>query len=93
MVNDVVLEGIVVWTWKYADDLLFRLACYRDLDLLQKSVNAIQCAADFVTVRVPVGNLGAQVKISTSIFAIGFSSGGNIPCSYSCYTELSLRTK
>jgi len=33
MINDVVLEGIVVKAWKYADDLLFRLACYRDLDL------------------------------------------------------------
>ena len=27
MINDVVLEGIVVRTWKFADDLLFRLAC------------------------------------------------------------------
>jgi len=27
MTNEVVLEGIVVKTWKYADDLLFRLAC------------------------------------------------------------------
>jgi len=27
MINDVVLEGIVVKAWKYADDLLFRLAC------------------------------------------------------------------
>jgi len=26
MINDVVLEGIVVKAWKYADDLLFRLA-------------------------------------------------------------------
>ena len=33
MINDVVLEGIVVKTWKYADDLLFRMACYRDPDL------------------------------------------------------------
>jgi hypothetical protein len=29
IINDVVLEGIVVRTWKYADDLLFRLAYYR----------------------------------------------------------------
>jgi len=29
MINDVVLEGIVVQAWKYADGLLFRLACYR----------------------------------------------------------------
>ncbi len=39
MINDVVLEGIVVKTWKFEDDLLFRLACYRDLDLLQKSLS------------------------------------------------------
>jgi hypothetical protein len=36
MIHDVVLEGIVVKTWKYADDLLFRMACYRDPDLPQK---------------------------------------------------------
>jgi len=30
MINDVVLEGIVVKVWNSADDLLFRLACYRD---------------------------------------------------------------
>ncbi len=27
MMNEVVLEGIVVKTWKYADGLLFRLVC------------------------------------------------------------------
>ncbi len=37
MINEVVLEGIVVRTWKFADDLLIRLACYRDPDLPQKS--------------------------------------------------------
>src|SRR4030066_667980 len=55
MINDVVLEGIVVKTWKYADDLLFRLACYRDPDLPQKPLNEVQDAADFVTIRVPKG--------------------------------------
>jgi hypothetical protein len=35
MINEVVHEGIVVKTWKYTDDLLFRLACYRDPDLPQ----------------------------------------------------------
>jgi hypothetical protein len=29
MINDAVLEGIIVRTCKYADDLLFRLAYYR----------------------------------------------------------------
>jgi hypothetical protein len=51
MINEVVLEGIVVKAWKYADDLLFRLACYRDPDLPTKSLNDIQDAADFVTFR------------------------------------------
>ena len=42
MINEVVLEGIVVKAWKYADDLLFRLACYRDPDLPTKSLNDTQ---------------------------------------------------
>jgi hypothetical protein len=63
MVNDVVLERIVVRTWKYADDLLFHLACYRDPDLPQKPLNEVQDAADFVTIRVPKDNLGAPVVV------------------------------
>lgn len=63
MINEVVLEGIVVKTWKYADDLLFRIACYRDPDLPSKSLNDVQDAADFVTIRVLKGNLGAPVVI------------------------------
>ena len=72
MINDVVLEGIVVKTWKFADDLLFRLACYRDPDLPQKALhplsgaqraNDVQDAADFVTIRVIKGNLGAPVVV------------------------------
>ncbi len=63
MINDVVLEGIVVKAWKYADDLLFRLACYRDPDLPHKPLNEVQDAADFVTIRVPKGNLGAPVVV------------------------------
>jgi hypothetical protein len=63
MINEVVLEGVVVKTWKYADDLLFRIACYRDPDLPSKSLNETQDAADFVTIRVLKGNLGAPVVI------------------------------
>jgi hypothetical protein len=63
MINDVVLEGIVVRTRKYVDDLLFRLASYRDPDLPQKPLNEVQDAADFVTIRVPKGNLGARVVV------------------------------
>ncbi len=67
MINEVVLEGIVVKTWKYADDLLFRLACFRDPDLPQKSLNEIQDAADYVTIRVFKGNLGAPVMVEKGV--------------------------
>lgn len=63
MINEVVLEGIVVKTWKYAEDLLFRIACYRDPDLPSKSLNETRDAADFVTIRVLKGNLGAPVVV------------------------------
>ncbi len=63
MINDVVLEGIVVRTWKFANDLLFRLACYRDPDLPQKPLYEVQDVADMVTIRVPKGNLGAPVVV------------------------------
>lgn len=61
MINDVVLEGKVVKTWKYADDLLFRLACYWDPYLPQKLLNEIQDVADFATIQIMKGNLGAPV--------------------------------
>ena len=67
MINDVVLEGIVVKAWKYADDLLFRLACYRDPDLPQRPLNETQDAADYVTIRVIKGNLGAPVTVYKGI--------------------------
>jgi hypothetical protein len=67
MINEVVLEGIVVKTWKYADDLLFRLACYRDPDLPQKPLNEVQDAADFVTIRVTKANLGAPVMVEKGV--------------------------
>ena len=63
MINDVVLEGIVVKAWKYADDLLFRLACYRDPDMPQKPLNEVQDAVDFVNIRVSKGNLGAPMVV------------------------------
>ncbi len=62
-INDVDLEGAVVKTWKYADDLLFRLACYRDSDLPQKALNVTQDAADFATIGVTRGNFGAPVMV------------------------------
>jgi hypothetical protein len=67
MINDVVLEGIVVRTWKFADDLLFRLACYRDPDLPQKPLDETRDAADFVTIRVIKGSLGAPVVVDKGL--------------------------
>ena len=67
MINDVVLEGIVVRTWKFADDLLFRLACYRDPDMPQKPLNGNQDAADFVTIRVTKSNLGTPVEVGKGL--------------------------
>jgi hypothetical protein len=67
MINDVVLEGIIVRTWKFADDLLFRLACYRDPDLPQKPLNETKDAADFVTVRVTKSSLGAPVAVQKGL--------------------------
>jgi hypothetical protein len=66
MINDVVLEGIVVRIWKYADDLLFRLTCYHDPDLPQKPLNDVQDAAGFVTIRVRKSNLGDPVVVVKS---------------------------
>jgi hypothetical protein len=68
MINEVVLEGIVVKTWKYAEDLLFRIACYRDPDLPSKSLSDVQDAADFVTIRVLKGNLGAPVVLEKGVY-------------------------
>ena len=67
MINEVVLEGIVVKTWKYAEDLLFRIACYRDPHVPSKSLNDAQDAADFVTIRVLKGNLGAPVVVEKGV--------------------------
>ncbi len=63
MINDVVLEGIIIRTWKYADDLRFRMACYRDPDLPQKPLDEVQDTADFVTIRVTKGYLGRPVVV------------------------------
>ncbi len=67
MINEVILEGIVVKTWKYADDLLFRIAIYRDADLPQKPLNETQDAADYATIRVTKGSLGAPVVVEKGV--------------------------
>jgi hypothetical protein len=63
MINEVIMEGIVVKVWKFTDDLLFRLASYRDPDLPQKAPFDVRDAADYVTIRVIKGNLGAPVTL------------------------------
>ena len=67
LINDVVLEGIIVRTWQFADDLLFRLACYRDPDLPQKLFNETQDAADFVTIRVTESDLVTPVEVKKGL--------------------------
>ena len=47
--------------------MLFRIACYRDPDLPSKSLNEVQDAADFVTIRVLKGNLGAPVVVEKGV--------------------------
>jgi hypothetical protein len=62
MINEVVLKGIV-YIWSFAMTLLIRLVWNRSLDLSQKPLNEIQDSADFITIRVPKGNLGLQVMV------------------------------
>ena len=53
MINEVTLEGIVVRnTWKYMDDLFFRLVCYRDRDLPAKKLDLERDAGDYINVRI-----------------------------------------
>ena len=52
MINDVVLEGIVVKTWNYADDLLFRLACYLARAEIAKAADAAALAAAEINQRI-----------------------------------------
>ncbi len=64
MINEVTIEGIIVKAWKYTDDLLFRVAIYRDPDLPQKaSATDVHDAADYITIRVVKGSLGAPVSL------------------------------
>lgn len=67
MINDFVLKRIVARIWKYADDLLFSLACYHEPDMPPTPLNDVQDAANFVTIRVPKGNLGAPVVIEKCV--------------------------
>ena len=63
MVNDVILEGLVVRAWTFADDCFYRLASYRDPGLPPKPRNEVEDAADFISVRVVKGSLGGPVAL------------------------------
>jgi hypothetical protein len=94
MINDVVLEWIFVGIWKYADDLLFRIACYSDPYLLQKPLNEVQDAADFITIRVPKGNLGALVvETSLHVRVFGFLQSRDYEPLFSILDGLRLDSK
>jgi hypothetical protein len=55
MINEVILEGIVINTWTFADDLFFRLASYRDIDQPRKPLNEERDGADYINARLSKG--------------------------------------
>lgn len=55
MINEVILEGIVINTWTFADDLFFRLASYRDVDQPRKPLNEERDGADYINARLTKG--------------------------------------
>lgn len=52
MINQIILEGIVVRTWKYQDDLFVRVASYRDSDLPTKTFESYRDTPDYINVRL-----------------------------------------
>lgn len=52
MINQITIEGIVVRTWKYQDDLFVRVASYRDSDLPGKPFENRRDAPDYINVRL-----------------------------------------
>ena len=55
MINETILEGVVINTWTFADDLFFRLASYRDADLPGKALSEERDAADYINARITKG--------------------------------------
>ena len=51
MINQVLLEGIVVSTWKYGSDLFVRLASYRDPGQPIKRIDETRDEPDYINVR------------------------------------------
>ena len=82
MINEVVLEGIVVKSWRFAGDVLFRIACYRDPDMPQKLLNETHDAADFVTIRVPKRKQKPQVVVERATLCA---------CTVSCRAGITMR--
>lgn len=55
MINEVILEGIVINTWTFADDLFFRLASYRDVNQPRKPLSEERDGADYINARLTKG--------------------------------------
>ena len=51
MINQILLEGIVVNTWKYGSDLFARLASYRDPGQPIKRIDETRDEPDYINVR------------------------------------------
>ena len=51
MINQILLEGIVVSTWKYGSDLFARLASYRDPGQPIKRLDETRDEPDYINVR------------------------------------------
>lgn len=55
MINETILEGVVINTWTFADDLFFRLASYRDADQPVKPLTEERDGADYINARLTKG--------------------------------------
>ena len=74
MNNEVTLEGIVVRdSWKYMDDLFFRIVIYRDSDLPAKKLDLEHDAGDYINIRKNGGANGLiQIRRGMRLRVHGF---------------------
>jgi len=72
--NEVTLEGIVVRdSWKYMDDLFFRIVIYRDSDLPAKKLDLERDAGDYINIRKNGGANGLiQIRRGMRLRVHGF---------------------
>jgi hypothetical protein len=72
--NEVTLEGIVVRdSWKYMDDLFFRIVIYRDSDLPAKKLDLERDAGDYINIRKNGGANGLiQIRRGMHLRVHGF---------------------